>query len=168
MNTSLSLGESRPPKNTGASAPSSASPLAGLSIVVVGGDPRKHSLRKTGEALGLSCVEWLRTRESHPSGRGYANQALKSQPDVVVLLVGLMRHQHFDDIRKQCRQSGVPYLILRRSFSAARLADAWRSRCYPTKTSKKKGGKLMSNDNPNYPSTTGNSSGGGRGNTPKG
>jgi hypothetical protein len=106
------------------------SPLRGLSIVAIGGDPRPNAIRKVREELGLADVEWVPSRESHPCGRAYAFRALKSQPDIVVLLIGLMRHQQVADVRQYCRRSGVPCLTLRRSLSAAQLARAWRSQCY--------------------------------------
>jgi|GEM_PF-2816098 len=104
--------------------------LTGKRIVAIGGDRRQPAIRRIRRDLKLSTVNWVATQESKPSGTTYLPRISRAQPDIVILLIGLMRHQQISDIRNFCRRHGIPCVTLHRSLSSAQLAHAWQSQCY--------------------------------------
>ncbi|CAA6692650.1 hypothetical protein [Lentimonas sp. CC10] len=104
--------------------------LAGKRIVAIGGRPRPPAILNIRRDLKLSAVDWVPTRESKPSGSVYVSRINQAKPDIVVLLIGLMRHQQASDLRNFCRKRGIPCVTLHRSLSAAQLSHAWLSQCY--------------------------------------
>lgn len=130
MQSTLPVGQLCPHYKQGEVKSTSGDSLAGKTIMVVGGKPRPHAVRRTKRELGLKRVAWVPTRERQPSGDVYAAKAYKVRPDLVILLIGLMRHQQVTDLRNFCREQRMPCMTLHRSLSAAQLANAWVSQRY--------------------------------------
>lgn len=99
--------------------------LAGKTVLVIGGDTRRRTARKVCLALQLKRVIWQPTRETRPSGASLRSVIQRNQPDLIVILVGLMRHQQVEDAFRHSRDTGIRYLALHRSFSAAQVAHQW-------------------------------------------
>ena len=101
------------------------SPLTrGRRLLIVGGDRRQHHVRRLVAELGLSAVTWCSTRDSDPTSDRFRDLILGDAFDIVVALVGLLRHQHFADIRRLCGEAGISPIVLNRSPNPTRLLHA--------------------------------------------
>ena len=98
--------------------------LRGQRIALVGGDPRPYHLLRLQKAFGLSAAIWVPTRESDASPRRFEHIIRERKVDLVVSLLGLLRHQHASDLRSLCRQFQIRLVTCRRSPHPAGLANA--------------------------------------------
>jgi hypothetical protein len=88
----------------------SYSALQGLTIALVGGDPRPAHLARLKRAFGLLDVIHCPTRQSDPSPRCFL--AALHRPDLVLVvwLCGLSRTNHGKQLRAICNSQCVPWL----------------------------------------------------------
>lgn len=130
MSKSNNAGSGLAPTIASARDRNCSSDLKGLSVLVIGGDRRRFAIRQIKDQLGLKDVVWLPTRESSPSGKAFVHAIKHGRPDIVIVLTGLMRHQHLRDIKNACRSYGTTFIPLRRSLSAAKVVDAWENHLF--------------------------------------
>ncbi len=93
-------------------------------IIVVGGDVRHFQLDRLRAVFGDAAVDWIPTRESDPSSSRFKARLLREDTSLVVILCGLVRHQHARDILRLCRRHGRRFLHLHRSVNIRRVVAA--------------------------------------------
>lgn len=102
-------------------------------VLIIGGDVRHSQLDKLRAALCGIAVEWIPTRESDPGVSRFEAQLRRQGTSLVVVLCGLIRHQHARDITRLCRRHGQRLLRLHRSANIrainSMLFGAEASRC---------------------------------------
>ena len=79
----------------------------GKRLLIVGGDSRPHHVQRIQMTLGFSAVEWIETRSSDPLGRKAVGAVEQSRADIVIVLIGLVRHAHAKRLSAACKQSGT-------------------------------------------------------------
>ena len=84
-------------------------------VIIIGGDVRHFQLDKLRAALCGIAVEWIPTRESDPGSSRFESRLRRRDTSLVVILCGLIRHQHARDITQLCRMHGRRLLRLHRS-----------------------------------------------------
>lgn len=100
------------------------SSLQGTDLLVIGGDERASQLERLCAAFHLRKARWAQTRETDPTSTSFRH--LIDDPDValVVLLDGLVRHQHARDVVALCKRHGKWLIRLWRSPSPTAIAHA--------------------------------------------
>jgi hypothetical protein len=93
-------------------------------VIVIGGDVRHFQLDRLRAAFGDAAVEWIPTRASDPSSSRFKARLLRPDTSLVVMLCGLVRHQHARDIVGLCRRHGRRCLHLHRSANVHRIVSA--------------------------------------------
>jgi hypothetical protein len=93
-------------------------------IIIVGGDVRHFQLDRLRAAFSDAVVEWIPTRESDPGSSRFKARLLRQDTSLIVILCGLVRHQHARDIVRLCRRHGRRFLHLHRSVNIRRIATA--------------------------------------------
>jgi hypothetical protein len=90
-------------------------------VVIISGDIRAEKLSKVRKRFPNHDFEWIATRES--KAKCQQIQAVISREDTthVIALVGLIRHQHFHDIKEICKHYDKGRLVLRRSLCVKRI-----------------------------------------------
>ncbi len=101
-----------------------ASDTKGKRLLIIGGDGRCHQIRRLYNELCLACIVWQCTRETDASRRRFEHLIRGRGFDIVVLLSGLVRHQHLADVRRLCRQEGIQLLVLYRSPNPSQVSAA--------------------------------------------
>lgn len=96
--------------------------LQGRSLVLIGGDDRPDQRRRIKRIFALNACDWIETRERRPSA--FKVGRVIEGYDVVVLLIGLARHQHGSDVRELCRQLHKPIVVCWRTPHPNHLAHA--------------------------------------------
>lgn len=126
MQTRMFCSGSTPTASSGDAMLSAHTELHGTTIVIVGGDKRSHAISRLRRDLQVEEVLWADTRESDPTDRRF--RALLQDPRVclVVLLIGLVRHQHAHDVARLCKNSGKRLIRLWRSPSPAAISHEYR------------------------------------------
>ena len=81
--------------------------LRGKRLLIVGGDPRPQHVQRIQMTLGFSAVEWIETRSSDPLGRKAVGAVEQSRADIVIVLIGLVRHAHAKRLSATCKESGT-------------------------------------------------------------
>lgn len=109
---------------SGAGLSSVRSRLLGGSLLIIGGDVRATSLDRLKRDLGLSLLEWIPTRDSDPTPRSFEAIVRRQEFSLVVLLQGLVRHQHARDVAAICSAAQVELVRLWRSLSVSALCHA--------------------------------------------
>ena len=84
-------------------------------VIIVGGDVRHFQLDKLRAALCGLSVDWIPTRESDPGSSRFEARIGRQDTSLVVILCGLIRHQHARDITRLCRRHGRRLLRLHRT-----------------------------------------------------
>ncbi len=84
--------------------------LAGLKVLLVGGDPRPHTIEKLESSLGLDQAIHCPTRKSDPSAWRFSSKLHTPRLALVVCARGLTRTQHGADLHDLCRELGLPLL----------------------------------------------------------
>lgn len=84
-------------------------------VLIIGGDVRHLQLDKLRAALCGIAVEWIPTRESDPGSSCFEARLRRQDTALVVMLCGLIRHQHARDVARLCRRHGRRFLRLHRS-----------------------------------------------------
>ena len=84
--------------------------LEGKTVVIVGGTRGWEHSDRIIVALRLQAAIWIETRDSDPTPRSFDTVIRRRRPALVVGMRGLMRHQHCRDLRRVCKQMGVPLL----------------------------------------------------------
>ena len=79
----------------------------GKRLLIVGGDPRPHHVQRIQMTLGFSAVEWIESRSSDPLGRKAVGAVEQSRADIVIVLIGLVRHAHAKRLSAACKESGT-------------------------------------------------------------
>ena len=92
-------------------------------ILIVGGQVRPITLQRLRTGLSRESVRWVPTRETDPSSRAFASWIQRDETCLVVILIGLVRHQHARDILGLARRYGKPVLHLYRSPNPQRIRD---------------------------------------------
>lgn len=84
--------------------------IAGLDILVVGGDHRPQATKRLEAQLHLRSAQHCPTRRSDPTAACY-QRALR-EPDLVLVVCvrGLCRTQHGKDLHDHCRWLDLPLL----------------------------------------------------------
>lgn len=90
-------------------------------IVIVGGNARPDALKRLRDSLVGVTVAWIPTRESDPSAARFSPSIQRSETCLVVVLTGLVRHQHARDILGLARRHGKRVLHLFRSPNPGRI-----------------------------------------------
>lgn len=93
-------------------------------LLIVGGDCRNNEQARLLKELGPRGVGWAPTRERDASPKRFSKLILGSDFSLVVLLDGLIRHQHGYDVAALCKQANKPLIRLRRSVSPAAVSHA--------------------------------------------
>jgi hypothetical protein len=93
-------------------------------ILLVGGDIRPGPLQKLIRSLPGYAVEWLPTRETDAGPSRFQSRLGRPGVVLVVILKGLLRHQHTHALLRLCRRHGLRWLHLFRSPNAARIVQA--------------------------------------------
>lgn len=93
-------------------------------IVVIGGDVRHSQLDRLRATLTDAVIEWIPTRDTDPGASRFKFRLLHDDIALVVMLCGLVRHQHARDITRLCRRHGRRLLHLHRSLNVHRVAAA--------------------------------------------
>jgi len=92
-------------------------------ILIIGGDVRRFQLDKLRAALRGRSVNWIPTRESDPGSSRFEASIGRQETSLVVILCGLIRHQHSSDITRLCRSHGRRLLRLHRSVNIHAIAS---------------------------------------------
>ncbi len=84
--------------------------LSGLTIAIVGGDPREHSLARLRDQFDRSRIVHCPTIRNDASARAF--EAALRRPDVVLVvwLCGLSRTNHGRQLRSICRRLDLPWV----------------------------------------------------------
>lgn len=98
--------------------------LKGGSLLVIGGDQRPRALAKLEREFQLRATLWATTRDTDPSPSRFRHVVGDPHVDVVVLLEGLVRHQHARDVAELCKRHGKVLVRLWRSPNPSALAHA--------------------------------------------
>lgn len=98
--------------------------LRGSTLLVVGGDERADQLVRLRGQLGLRDAVWASTRDSDPTPRRFRSLIRDPRLTLVVLLEGLIRHQHARDVASLCEESGKPLVRIWRSPNPVAVAHA--------------------------------------------
>jgi len=93
-------------------------------VLIVGGIVRPLILQKLRRVFIGMTVDWIPTRESDPSSSVFVFQLRREETRLVVILAGVMRHQHVHDLVGQARRYGKRVLHLYRSQNAQRIRAA--------------------------------------------
>jgi hypothetical protein len=93
-------------------------------VLIVGGVVRPLILQKLRLVFIGMAVEWIPTRESDPSSSAFAARLRRDETRLVVILTGVMRHQHAHDLVNHARRYGKHVLHLYRSPNAQRIRAA--------------------------------------------
>jgi len=88
----------------------SYSALQGLTLVLVGGDPRPAQIARLKRAFGLRDVIHCPTRQGDPSPRCFLSALHRPDLVLVVWLCGLSRTNHGRRLRAICNSEFVPWL----------------------------------------------------------
>ena len=96
-------------------------------ILLVGGDIRHGPLQKLIRALPGYAVEWIPTRETDAGPSCFQSRLGRPGVVLVVILKGLLRHQHTHALLRLCRRNGLRWLHLFRSPNAVRIVQALAS-----------------------------------------
>lgn len=94
-------------------------------ILIIGGDVRRFQLDKLRAALCGLSVDWIPTRESDPGTSRFEAKIGRQETSLVVILCGLIRHQHSHDITRLCRRHGRRLLRLHRSVNIHAIASTF-------------------------------------------
>ena len=92
-------------------------------ILIIGGDVRHFQLDKLRAALCGITVDWIPTCESDPGASRFEARLRRQETSLVVILCGLIRHQHARDIANLCRMHGQRLLRLHRSANIHAIAS---------------------------------------------
>jgi hypothetical protein len=103
-------------------------------VLIVGGDVRHFQLDKLRAALCGLSVDWIPTRESDPGSSRFESRLRRQDTSLVVMLCGLIRHQHARDIAHLCRRHGRRLLRLHRSANVRAIASTLLDTTLPTST----------------------------------
>ncbi len=112
--------------------------LAGLKVILVGGDPRPNAILKIKLSLGLDDAIHCPTRKSDASAWRFASKLSLPRLALVVCARGLTRSQHGADLHALCRKLGIPLLNCRHlphpnalvaAAANAKLTDIVLKRC---------------------------------------
>lgn len=98
--------------------------LQGSDLLIIGGDQRTHQLERLRREFGLRNVAWASTRESDPAPGRFRSLLQNHHFALVVLLNGLIRHQHARDAAALCEKLGTPLVRIWRSPSPVAIANA--------------------------------------------
>ena len=93
-------------------------------VLIVGGDIRRPQLEKLAQGLAPLAVEWISTRETDAGPSRFQPSLLRPEICLVVILTGLIRHQHLADLLRLCRRRGLRRVLLRRSPALERIRMA--------------------------------------------
>ena len=93
-------------------------------ILIVGGQVRPITLQRLRTKLSSESVQWVPTRETDPSSRAFTSWIQRDETCLVVILNGLVRHQHARDIAGLARRHQKPVLHLYRSPNPRRIRSA--------------------------------------------
>ena len=74
-------------------------------LVIVGGDPRPDHRERLKEAFDLRSVRWVEMRETDASVRRCIPHLNDDTVGLVVVLIGLVRHNHSREIPRLCAKS---------------------------------------------------------------
>ncbi len=98
--------------------------LRGSSLLIVGGDERAGQLERLRSDFDLRDAIWAPTRDSDPTPRRFRGLIRRPRLTLVVLLEGLIRHQHAREVVALCAQSGKPLVRIWRSPNPVAVAHA--------------------------------------------
>ena len=96
-------------------------------IVLVGGDIRNDQLCRLRRSVPNLDVEWIATRASDPGPSRYQFKVVRPETVLVVILDGLVRHEHSRHLLQLCRRHSKRYVRLYRSLNAERIVGALAS-----------------------------------------
>ena len=97
-------------------------------IVIIGGLVRPVTLQRLRCLFSNESVEWLPTRDTNPSFHAFASQIQRAETRLIVILSGLVRHQHARDIVGLARRHRKHVLHLYRSPNPQRIrSELFRS-----------------------------------------
>ncbi len=98
-------------------------------VLIVGGLVRPLALKKIRRDLPEIVIDWIPTRKSDPSSYAFAAHLRREETRLVVILTGVMRHQHAHDLVSLARRYGKAVLHLYRSPNARRIRSALVAEC---------------------------------------
>ncbi len=98
--------------------------FSGKTLALIGGDRRDQQASRIREAFDLARTIWIETRDSDASSRRFESALRSGEIDIVVLMLGLVRHQHARDVRALCKKLKIPVVTAWRTPSPGPLADA--------------------------------------------
>lgn len=84
--------------------------LAGLNLLLVGGDSRPNAIENLESKLGLEEAIHCPTRKSDASARRFVSKLYTPRLALVVCARGLTRSQHGSDLHDWCRELKIPLL----------------------------------------------------------
>jgi hypothetical protein len=79
-------------------------------VLIVGGLVKPTKLEAIRLALPGVDVEWIPTRDSDPGASAFAYAIRRPETRLVVVLYGLIRHQHAHDLTRLARQQDKRFL----------------------------------------------------------
>lgn len=97
--------------------------LCGSTVLVGGGDERADQLVRLRGELGPSDAVWASTRDTDPTPRRF-RILIRNPRLTLVVLEGLIYHQHARDVVALCEQSGKPRVRIWRSPNPIAVAHA--------------------------------------------
>jgi len=102
-------------------------------VLIVGGHIGHHTLRRLQARLSSFVFKWIPTRESDPDCSSFRARLRRPETCLVVILNGLIRHQHGHDLVRLSRQYAKRVLHQHRSPSITQIQAALEM-CGATKT----------------------------------
>lgn len=84
--------------------------LAGLSLLLVGGEASRHHEARLLRDLALANVVHRPTRRSNPSAGAFLSALAEPQLVLVVCARGLCRTSHGSTLHRECRERELPLL----------------------------------------------------------
>lgn len=88
-------------------------------VLIVGGLVKPTKLEAIRRALPGVDVEWIPTREIDPGASAFTAAVRRPETRLVVILYGLIRHQHAHDLTRLARQQDKRVLRHHRSPNPA-------------------------------------------------
>ncbi|MBL8863539.1 MAG: hypothetical protein JNK02_16235 [Planctomycetes bacterium] len=100
-----------------------AARLAGRTLLVIGGDPRREHQERLRAAFGLAEVLWPQTSETNPSVAVLEPYVARPEVALVLLLIKLNRHGVTEEIPGLCKRHGKPVVRLTGGYSPEQVAE---------------------------------------------
>lgn len=96
--------------------------IAGRTLVIIGGEARRHSIERLKDAFGLADVDWIASRV-HESHYNFEPSIRRPEVVAVLLLIRFISHS-FAEVQEFCIDAGKPVIRIRAGYHPNAVAEA--------------------------------------------